>query len=80
MFFFSSLILCTKPFGDGAMDDWGRLLIELAASSSYSACRRPWSYGRRVMGNEQHPYLAATKMTELPFLGSTLLTSSGGGA
>ena len=38
--FFSSLILCTKPFGDGAMDDGGRLRIERAASSSYSARRR----------------------------------------
>ena len=37
---------CTKPFGDGAVDDGGRLLIELAASSSCSACRRPWSDGR----------------------------------
>ena len=44
--FFSSLILCTKPFGDGAMDDCGRLRKELAASSSHSARRRPWSDGR----------------------------------
>ena len=43
MFFFSSLILCTKPFGDGAMDDGTRLRIELAASSSFSARSRPWS-------------------------------------
>ena len=41
-----TLILCTKPFGDGAMDDGGRLRIELAASSSCSARRWPWSYGR----------------------------------
>ena len=33
--FFSSLILCTKPFGDGAMDDWGRLQIELAAHAQH---------------------------------------------
>ena len=52
MLFFSSLILCTKPFGDGAMDDGGRLHIELAASSSCSARRRPWSDGRCVMGME----------------------------
>ena len=39
--FFSSLILSTKPFSDGAMDDGGRPRIELAASSSCSACRRP---------------------------------------
>ena len=32
---FSSIILSTKPFGDGAMDDGGRLRIELAASSSF---------------------------------------------
>ena len=38
--------LSTKPFGDGAMDDGGRLRIELAASSSCSASRRPWSDGR----------------------------------
>ena len=44
--FFSSPILCTKPFGDGAMDDGGRLRIELVASSSCSARRRPWSDGR----------------------------------
>ena len=44
--FFSSLILYAKPFGDGAMDDGGRLRIELAASSSCSARRRPWSDGR----------------------------------
>ena len=43
---FSSLILCTKTFGDGAMDDVGRLRIELAGSSSCSAHRRPWSDGR----------------------------------
>ena len=43
---FFPLILCTKPFGDGAMDNGGRLWIELAASSSYSARRRPWSDGR----------------------------------
>ena len=36
--FFPLSILCTKPFGDGAMADGGRLRIELAASSSYSAC------------------------------------------
>ena len=47
-----SLILSTKPFGDGAMDDWGRLRIELSASSSCSARRRPWLDGRRVMGME----------------------------
>ena len=41
--FFSSLILYAKPFGDGAMDDGCRLRIELAASSSCSARRRPWS-------------------------------------
>ena len=46
VFFFPSLILSTKPFGDGAMDDGGSLRIELAASSSYSACRRPLSDGR----------------------------------
>ena len=46
MFFFSSLILSTKPIGDGAMDDGGRLWIELAASSSRSARRQPWSDGR----------------------------------
>ena len=44
--FFSSLILCTKPFGDGVMDDRVRLQIELAASSSYSARWRFWSDGR----------------------------------
>ena len=55
--FFSTWILpihvvCTpsyfvkKPFGDGAMDVGGRLRIELAASSSCSARRRPWSDGR----------------------------------
>ena len=44
--FFSCLILCTKPFGDGAMDDGGRHLIELVASCSCSARRRPWSDGR----------------------------------
>ena len=38
--------LSTKPFGDGDMDDGGRLRIELAASSSCSARRRPWSDGR----------------------------------
>ena len=43
--FFSSLILCTMPFGDGAVDDGERLQIELEASSSCSACRRPWSDG-----------------------------------
>ena len=43
---FSSLILCTKSFGDGAMDDGGRLRKEMAASSSCSARRRPWSDGR----------------------------------
>ena len=42
----SSLILCTKPFGDGAMGDGGRFRIELAASSSCSASRRPLSDGR----------------------------------
>ena len=47
---FFSLILCTKPFGDGAMDDGGRLRIELVTSSSCSARRRPWSDGRCVMG------------------------------
>ena len=44
--FCASLILCTKPLGDGAMDDGGRLRIELATSSSCSARRRPWSDGR----------------------------------
>ena len=44
--FFSSLILCTKPFGNGAMDDGGRLRIELVASSSCSACRWSWLDGR----------------------------------
>ena len=43
---FSSLILSTKPFGDRAMDDGCRLRIELAASSSCSARRLPWSDGR----------------------------------
>ena len=43
---FSSLILCTKPFVDGAMYDGGRLRVELAASSSHSAHRRPWKDGR----------------------------------
>ena len=43
--FFHSLILCSKPFGDGAMDDEGWLRIELAASSSCSARKRPWSDG-----------------------------------
>ena len=41
MLCFFPLILCTKPFGDGAMVDGGRLLMELAASSSCSARRRP---------------------------------------
>ena len=77
---FSSLILSTKPFSDGAMDDGGRLWTELAASSSCSARRWPWSDDRWVMGMEQHPSLAATRVTEQLFLGSTLLTSSGGGA
>ena len=49
---FSSLILCTTPYGDGAIDEGGRLQIELAASSSCSARRRPWSDGRWVMGME----------------------------
>ena len=44
--FFFSLILSTKPFGDGAMDDGGRIRIELAASGSCSARTRPWSDGR----------------------------------
>ena len=44
--FFCSIILYAKPFGDGAMDDGGRLRIELAASSSYTALRRLWSGGR----------------------------------
>ena len=44
--FFSSLILCAKPFGVGAMDDEGRLRIELAASSSCIARMRPWSDSR----------------------------------
>ena len=43
--YFPSLILCTKPFGDVAMDDGGTLRIELAASSSHSARRRPWLDG-----------------------------------
>ena len=43
---FFSLILCIRPFVDGAMEDGGRLQIELAASSSCSARRRPWSDGR----------------------------------
>ena len=38
--------LCTKPFGDEAMDDGGRLRIELAASSSCPSHRRPWLDGR----------------------------------
>ena len=42
----SSLILSAKPFRDGAMDDGGRLRIELAAFSSCAARRRPWSDGR----------------------------------
>ena len=42
---FSSLILSTKPFRDGAMDDGGSLQIELVASSSCSASRRPLSEG-----------------------------------
>ena len=46
MLFCSSLVLRTKPFGDGAMDDGGRLRIELVASSSCSARSRPWSDGR----------------------------------
>ena len=41
--FFPSIISCTKPFGDGAIDEGGRLRIELTASSSYSVRRRPWS-------------------------------------
>ena len=77
---FSSLILNTKPFGDGAMDDGGRLRIELAASSSCSVCRRPLLDGRWVMGMEQNPSSAATRVTEQPFPGSTLLTTNGGGA
>ena len=32
MLFVPLLILSTKPFGDGAMDDGGKLRIELAAS------------------------------------------------
>ena len=44
--FFYYLILCIKPFGDGAIDDGGSLRIELPASSSCSARRRPWSEGR----------------------------------
>ena len=43
---FSYLIFCTKAFGDGAVNDGCRLRIELAASSSCSARRRPWSDGR----------------------------------
>ena len=43
--FFSSPILSTRPFVDGDMDDGGRLRIELAASSSCSARRRPRSDG-----------------------------------
>ena len=35
-----------KALGDGAMDDVGRLLMELATSSSCSAHRQPWSGGR----------------------------------
>ena len=38
---FFPLILSTKPYGDGATDDGGRTRIELAASSSCSARRRP---------------------------------------
>ena len=43
---FSPLSLSTKTIGDGAMDDGGRLRIELAASNSCSARRPPWSDGR----------------------------------
>ena len=43
---FSSLMLCSMPFGDGAMDDGGRHRIDLAASSSCSARRLPLSDGR----------------------------------
>ena len=43
---FSTLILFTKFNGDGAMDDGDRLWIELAASCSCTARRRPWSDGR----------------------------------
>ena len=35
------LTLCSKPFGNAAMDDGGRLRSELAASGSCSAYRRP---------------------------------------
>ena len=44
--FYFYLMLCAKPFGDGAMDDGDRLRIEVAASSSYFARRRLWSDGR----------------------------------
>ena len=47
VFFFFPLLLCVQsPFVDGAMDDGGRLRIELVASSSCSARRRPWTDGR----------------------------------
>ena len=46
MLFVPLLTLSTKPFGNGAMDDGGILRIELAASSSCSARRQPWSDGR----------------------------------
>ena len=43
--FYSFLILCSKSFGDGDMDDGVRLRIKMAAASSCSACRRLWSDG-----------------------------------
>ena len=65
--FLFPLILCTKPIGDGGMDDRGRFRIELAVSSSCSVCWRPWSDGRRVMGMQQHPSSAAIRESEQPF-------------
>jgi len=57
------------------MGDGDRFKMELEASSLRPARRRLWCDGRWGLGLERQTPPAASRVTEQPYLGSTLLTS-----
>jgi len=73
-------LLSRKTCGEDLVGAGGRSWMRLGASSLLLPRRRLRSDGRWSLGQEQQASSAASWVTEQPYLGSTLLTSTRGGA
>ena len=73
-------LLCRKSCGEDLAGVGGRSWMRLGASSLLLPRRRLRSDGRWSLRQEQQAPSAASWVTEQPYLGSTLLTSTRGGA